>query len=190
MRFLLILAVGLAACPSVRGDDDDSSDDDDATIEWDSSGLPEADSPVRDPLAGTINFVIDGDTFDVDLRDAGSDRVRVLAINTPEMNSDDPWGPDCWAEEAKDRAQALLPADTDVWLTFDGEVEDDFGRLLAYVWIGRAPQATFEDSFNWTMVREGHAWTFFFDNNRSFETELRQAEQQAAAEDLGVWDCN
>jgi endonuclease YncB( thermonuclease family) len=116
--------------------------------------------------------------------------VRVLAIDSTELNSDEPWGPDCWALEAKARAEELLPEGTDVWLTFDGEVEDVYRRLLAYVWVGRAPHdVAFEDSFNWTMVREGQAYTFFFDNNRTWEDTLRSAEQDARNEGLGVWSC-
>ncbi len=185
-----LLALALVGCPSERtseGDDDDATEED-----WDGSALPEADDPVRSPLNGTINYVIDGDTFDIEFaHGSGSDRVRVLAINTPETNADDPWGPDCWAMEAKARAEELLPEGTPVWLTFDGEIEDNYGRLLAYVYFGRAPtEVSFQDSFNFTMVREGHAWTYFFDNNRSFEDILRAGEQQAAAEDLGVWDCD
>jgi micrococcal nuclease len=188
---VLLLAFGLVACPSTRtsGDDDDTTGE---PADWDSSGLPVADDPAREPLSGSVNFVLDGDTFDLEFsHGAGSDRVRVLAINTPETNADDPWGPECWAEEAKDRAQELLAPGTDVWLTFDGEVEDNYGRLLAYVYFGRAPtDIGFEDSFNYAMVREGHAYTYFFDNNRSFEDTLRSAEQQAMADDLGVWNCN
>ena len=189
----LLLTVSLAGCTTPRTSNDDDADDDDATVDdWDSSALPVADDPVRSPLNGSVNFVIDGDTFDIEFaHGGGSDRVRVLAINTPETNSDDPWGPDCWAMEAKDRAEELLPDGADVWLTFDGEEQDTYGRLLAYVFLGRAPtDVSFQDSFNYQMVREGHAWTYFFDNNRSFEDILRAGEQQAAGEDLGVWSCD
>ncbi len=189
MRFLLaLLAAGLIGCPTEAP----AEDDDDSVQEWDATGLPEGSDPARAPLNGTVNFVIDGDTFDIEFaHGGGSGRVRVLAINTPEMNSDEPWGPDCWAQEATDRAGELLAEGTDVWLTFDGEVEDTYGRLLSYVFVGRAPgEVPFEDSFNWAMVREGHARTFFFDNNRTFEDTLRSAEQLAAGEDLGVWRCN
>ena len=187
LRLLLALAAGLIGCPA-----EGPSDDDDVVEDWDSSALPETPDPARSPLNGTVNYVIDGDTFDIEFaHGGGSGRVRVLAIDTPEMNADEPWGPDCWAPEAKARAQELLPAGTDLWLTFDGRVEDDYGRLLAYVFVGRAPSdVSFEDSFNYEMVREGHARTFFFDNNRTFEDVLRAAEQQAASEDLGVWSCN
>lgn len=189
MRFLLITLLLAGCLPNYSDDDDDATDD--LPPDWDNSAIPEADEPARSPLAGTVNFVIDGDTFDITFTTGGTDRVRVLAIDTPELNHDEPWPAECWAEEAKDAAQDLLPGDTPVWLTFDGEEQDDFGRLLAYVWIGYAPaDVSFQDSFNYQMVRNGHANTFFFDNNRSFEDILRAGEQQAASEDLGVWSCD
>ena len=187
----MLLSLALLGCPSTPRGDDDTDDDDTAPVEWDASALPEADDPVRSPLNGSVNYVLDGDTFDIEFaHGGGSDRVRVLAINSPETHASEPQGPDCWALEAQERAEELLPEGTEVWLTFDGEEQDTYGRLLAYVFLGRAPRdVSFQDSFNYTMVREGMAWTYFFDNNRSFEDILRAGEQQAAGEDLGVWNC-
>ncbi len=187
MRWILLsaLLVGCSPHPGVD-DDDDVSDDDDAST-FDPSGLPAGPTPAHAPITGIVDYVNDGDTFHLDT-DFG-DSIRVLAINTPEMNFDDPWGPDCWAAEATARAEQLLEGER-VWLTFDGEYADQFGRLLAYVYAGEAPEgATFEDSFNYQMIEEGHAKTFFFDNNRTFEQTLRQAENAARDQDLGVWSC-
>ena len=188
MRWLLLSLLLFGCGPRTGADDDDAATDDDDASTFDPSGLPAGGNPAHEPITGLVEYVNDGDTFHVDTD--GGESIRVLAINTPEMNYGDDWGPDCWAPQATARAEFLLPEGERVWLTFDGEYADDFDRLLAYVFIGEAPEgATIEDSFNYLMIAEGHAWTFFFDNNRTYEQPLRQAENAARAADLGVWSC-
>jgi len=180
----------LVACPTSAVDDDDTAPIDDVdAASYDPSELASGADPASPPRWGEVMRVIDGDTFELVIG-GFAERVRVLSINTPEMNHGDPWGPACWAEEATDRAEELLPDGQVVWLTFDGQYTDDFGRLLAYVFVGDSPvETSIEGSFNHLMLREGHGWTLFFDNNRTFEQELLAAEEEAWQQDLGVWSC-
>jgi micrococcal nuclease len=189
MRWLPLLLLLVACWPDPTVDDDETPTDDDDAASYDPSDLASGEAPAAQPMYGEVDYVIDGDTFEVVIGGFG-ERVRVLSINTPEMNHGETWGPDCWAEEATERAEELLPEGETVWLTFDGEYSDGFGRLLAYVFVGDSPTETsIEGSFNYLMVREGHGWTFFFDNNRTFEEPLLAAEAQAQGQGLGLWSC-
>jgi len=38
------------------------------------------------------------------------------------------------------------------------------------------------------LVREGHAWAFPFEPNTAFSSSIQTAEQQARAEDAGLWE--
>jgi len=89
--------------------------------------------------------VVDGDTIDV-LIDGALARVRYFGVDTPER------GQICY-REALDRNQLLL-GET-VLLLPDNRDEDDFGRLLRYVFL---PDGTSVDA---TLVAEGfgYAWT-------------------------------
>jgi endonuclease YncB( thermonuclease family) len=82
----------------------------------------------------TVNYVVDGDTFDADF-DLGwgmwkrsargnRNRVRPLGIDAPERFS--PEGP-----ASKELLSALLPPGTQVWV--ESHELDSFGRTLASV---------------------------------------------------------
>ena len=195
---LLISLLGLAllvACPDPRrtrgggGDDDDASDDDDAGDDddavddddtFDGEDLPQGWDPPHAPARGTVVSVYDGDTATLDLDDFGQQTVRFLNINAPELN-----GNECWSEEARDRTRQLLPEGTVVWLTWDGELEDPYDRLLCHVFKGNHP--TEDDWINLQLVEEGHAEAYIFEANDTFEDEFLEAEWDAYSDDLGMW---
>ncbi len=189
LRWLPVLL--LSACGGPTPDDDDvAADDDDAGDAWDPADLPMGDDAVREPLRVWVDYVVDGDTAQVITPDGLGERVRFLAVDTPELNSGEPYPAECWAYEAREFAQDLLPADQVLWLTFDGEERDAFGRLLAYLFLGDEPIAEFERSVNHQLVRGGHASTLFFPNNQTFREQLEYAEYLAWSEDLGMWGCD
>jgi len=74
---------------------------------------------------GTVRNVYDGDTLTL----TDERRVRLLGIDTPEIKEGQPY-----AEEAKEYTKSRCD-EKDVWLTFDGDREDHYGRLLAFVWV-------------------------------------------------------
>ena len=193
--FLLISLLGLAllvACPDprrVRGDDDDAADDDDATDDdddiddddtYDPSILPQGVNAPREPARAEIVSVYDGDTATMDLDDFGQQTVRFLNINTPELS-----GNECWSEEARDRTRELLPVGTVVWLTWDGELEDLYDRLLCHIFAGVHP--TQADWVNLQLVEEGHAEAYIFEENDTFEDYFYDAEWDAYQSGLGMW---
>ncbi len=196
---LLLALLGLAlllACPDPRrtrgraDDDDDASDDDDAVEDdddavddddtYDGSDLPQGWDAPHEPARATVVDVYDGDTATLDLDDFGQQTVRFLNINTPELAGDE-----CWSEEARDRARELLPEGTIVWLTWDGELEDPYDRLLCHIFRGNHPDE--DDWINLQLVEEGHAEAYIFEANDTFEDEFLDAEWAAYQDNLGMW---
>lgn len=126
----------------------------------------------------SVARVIDGDTIVLEFNRL---RVRLQGIDTPETVDErkpvEPWGP-----EATDYTQRFLAAaDWQVRLEIDGEPVDRYGRHLAFVWHhGRL--------LNEELVLQGlaHAKTNF-DFSEERKARLRQAQQQAQANELGIW---
>jgi endonuclease YncB( thermonuclease family) len=148
--------------------------------EVDETSLPQGSEPCRGPVLGTVTSVIDGDTIKVETG-RGRESVRLIGINTPEVDHS---GPDdeCFGEESKAYLTAMIDGDR-VWLTFDAECQDHFGRTLAYVHRG-----TDEHPFvQRMMLQGGWASAFAVAPNVSFQTVFESDERDAVSRSEGMW---
>jgi len=175
MRHLLLglLILSISACGPRLGSGDD---DDDGP--FDPAALPQGADAPRAPSLATVLFLYDGDTAEVRDADGFEESVRFLNIDTPEVG-------ECWSSNATAASEELLPEGQAVWLTWDGELRDGFGRLLCHLFVGERP--TVDDWVNLALVREGHAREFVFDQNDTYRDEFEAAEQEAQDANLGQW---
>lgn len=122
----------------------------------------------------------DGDTFNVEI-DGKKERVRLLMIDTPEMNYNK-GEPMPYAEEAKSRTVALLEQADSVQLLFDkGPETDHYDRLLAYAFVDGV-------SLHEILVSEGLAAVRYVNKpNDTLEAELLEIQQQAEEKKLNIW---
>lgn len=87
---------------------------------------------VAHPVSGKVKNVIDGDTFEI----SGGDRmVRLLGINAPDRG-------ETGYEESKASLKKLIEGKT-IQLEYDRYQDDQFNRLLAWVWVGCESKAEF-----------------------------------------------
>ena len=131
------------------------------------------------PAAGTVERVVDGDTFVLE----GGDRVRLLGIDTPEtVDPDRPVG--CFGPQASAYTKHLLTGRR-VRLVYDRERRDVYDRLLAYVYLER-PAAP--DLFvNARLVSAGYARTLSIPPNTAHAAQLAALERAAALAGRGLW---
>lgn len=122
----------------------------------------------------------DGDTFNVEI-DGKKQRVRLLMIDTPEMNYNK-GEPMPYAEEAKARTVALLEQADSVHLLFDkGPETDNYDRLLAYAFVDGV-------SLHEILVSEGLAAVRYVNKpNDTLEAELLEIQQEAEKKKLNIW---
>ncbi|MBD8031539.1 MULTISPECIES: thermonuclease family protein [Solibacillus] len=122
----------------------------------------------------------DGDTFNVEI-DGKTERVRLLMIDTPEMNYNK-GEPMPYAEEAKARTTALLEKADSVQLLFDkGPETDNYDRLLAYAFVDNI-------SLHEVLLSEGLAAVRYVNKpNDTLEKELLEIQQQAEQKKLNIW---
>lgn len=124
--------------------------------------LPDVLSPVAYPVedfSGDIAYrvlrVVDGDTVEIDFQGKAA-KVRLIGVDTPETVH--PSKPvEAYGKEASNFTKNLLIGES-VYLRFDVDRTDNYGRLLAYLY--RAPDGLF---VNLEIVRQGygHAYTRF-----------------------------
>lgn len=119
--------------------------------------------------------VVDGDTLIVDFQDQQT-RVRLIGINSPEsVHEDDSKN----TQEGRDASAFLKEylADVEVlWLEFDVEMQDQYGRKLAYVWMNADGTQAGEDMLNGIIVKNGYA------DARSYEPNVKYQEALEALE--------
>lgn len=121
--------------------------------------------------------VIDGDTIVVLTEDGTEETVRLLLVDTPEINKNQPY-----SEEAKRYVELLLQQQEHVVLEIGENDRDKYGRLLAYVWIN--------DNFNLNedLIQKGYARVaYVYEPNTKYIDEFRQAESQAKEDKLNIW---
>jgi len=115
-----------------------------------------------------VSKVIDGDTIELSNRE----KVRLLGINAPEIN--EPFG-----EEAKGFLSKMVEGKR-VYVERDLRPRDEFGRLLAFLFID-------DKNINLELVRSGSAHTFQLNKVSKYIKELREVENFAMKNQLGIW---
>lgn len=75
--------------------------------------------------SGVVDRVVDGDTIVMTI-DGASEKVRFLNVDTPEVGR-------CMAGDATKYTQRQVPVAAEAALTYDRDLRDDYGRLLAMV---------------------------------------------------------
>jgi micrococcal nuclease len=127
--------------------------------------------------------VVDGDTIQVEISTppagiASVEKIRLVGVDTPE--SVDRRKPvQRFAKEASNYVKARLMGKS-VFLAFDKDLRDRYGRLLAYVFL--------EDGtcFDLELILQGYGYAYvkypFF-----FMDEFRHAELEARYEKRGLW---
>lgn len=135
-----------------------------ATTPGSEGGLPQPDGLE----SATVALVVDGDTIEL----ADGRRVRYIGVNTPER--DQPY-----YQEATE-ANRQLVANRQVYLEFDQETFDQYGRTLAYIWVDGMLA-------NREIVARGYANVFTVPPNVRYEAEFRAAEREAREAERGLW---
>lgn len=125
----------------------------------------------------TVVRVIDGDTIEARI-DGRSEDVRYIGVDTPEtVKPDTPV--QCFGPRAS-RFNHRLMEGRRVRLVFGVERRDVYGRLLAYVYLGRR-------LVNAMLVRRGLARTLTIPPNDRFAPLFRRLTLRAARAGRGLW---
>jgi len=132
------------------------------------------------PQKGSVTVVYDGDTIRVRFENGQSKKVRLIGVDAPEMDAAD--------DEARFRALMAKRFAffhfyrKNIDLSYDWELEDTYGRLLAYVWTES------EGLFNKFILEEGFASVLLrFPFREDFRKEFMEAETNARSQGKGLW---
>ncbi len=150
----------------------------DADVKWDRESqtvLIKSDYEIK---THKVVRVVDGDTIIVSFN-GKEERVRLIGIDTPESVHPDASKNIEEGKIASDYTKSKLE-NKEVMLEFDIQERDQYGRLLAYVWLGST-------MFNKTLVQEGYAQVATYPPNVKYVEDFVKLEREARENNKGLW---
>ncbi|HBE16021.1 MAG TPA: nuclease [Cyanobacteria bacterium UBA11149] len=132
-----------------------------------------------------VQRVVSGQTLEVLNQKGGTAliaRVRLIGVEAPDIKQQ-PWG-----EAAKNRIEETIGefmgekfVFKPVFLEFDVQRQDSFGRWLAYVWYNGV-------LLNEKLVKEGYALAAVRSPNHKYSDRVVQAQEYARIMGYGIWN--
>lgn len=148
---------------------------------------PEEDSLL---VEATVARHIDGDTLVVELDDGTRETVRLIGVDTPEIDGPyteaEPFG-----EEASRFTEQALPPGTLIYLAMDESDRDRHDRLLRYLWLSPVEDRSADDQvrsqlFNAILIAEGYAEARTYEPDTAYDQLFQQLEQEARENGIGI----
>ena len=128
-----------------------------------------------------IRWVVDGDTIVVDLN--GTDTyIRLIGIDAPESVSYNTSENTEQGKQASEFTKKLLKKQT-VYLEYDKNTKDKYGRTLAYVFLNDKTTMA-----NREILRAGMAKVYMFRPNTKYEQDFLKVQSEARMNRVGFWD--
>lgn len=127
---------------------------------------------------GKVMNVVDGDTMDIQFENGKEERVRLVLVDTPETKHPtkpvQPFGP-----EASAFTKEMLTG-KNVQVELDVQERDQYGRILAYVYIDGK-------MINELLLEKGLARVAVFPPNTRYVDEFYAIQKKAQEAKLGIW---
>lgn len=135
--------------------------------------------------------VVDGDTIVVS-KNGKEEKVRFLEVNTPESVHSDESKNNAYGDMASDYTKNKLSDVSTIYLEYDKEKYDRYGRTLAYIWLKEdvdpsSPEDIKAHCLNAQLLMDGMAECVIYAPNDKNETLFRKLEQTAIIESTGLW---
>ena len=122
--------------------------------------------------------VVDGDTFVADINGEKT-TVRMIGIDTPESVHNDDSRNSKFGEVSSEFTKKMLNG-KNVELEYDTNRTDQYGRILAYVYLNG-------EMVNEILVEEGYAVAKEYPPNTKYSEVFSAAQEDAEARKVGMW---
>ena len=128
----------------------------------------------------TVTRVIDGDTFVIDDGTKKGRKIRLIGIDAPETKNTRKKKKGFHSKEAKSFLTELIKS-KQVFLEYDIQLTDRYGRTLAYAYL---TDGTF---VNAELVKQGHTQIATFPPNVKYADLFLSLQQEARDNNRGLW---
>lgn len=136
--------------------------------------------------------VVDGDTIIVSTDNKSKIRVRLIGMDTPESVHPDQSKNNEYGELASTYTKELLQDTSTVYLQYDEQTTDKYGRTLAYVWLAGNTDVTNQDDIdnymlNALLVKNGYAYDKVYEPNHTYAKIFKNLRLEAKETSTGLW---
>lgn len=135
----------------------------------------------------TVIKVIDGDTFKASFGNGASEvKIRLIGMDTPESVHADETKNNEYGVMSSDYTKSLLQEGQTVYVEYDKEMTDKYGRTLAYVWLSQDTTVLY-NMLNARLIADGYAYDKVYEPNDKYADvfhTLRISSQEAGN---GLW---
>jgi len=132
-----------------------------------------------------LKYVVDGDTLIV-TENGNEYKIRLIGIDTAESVHADEGKNTVWGTYGSDNTKALLAGTDTLYLEYDKEKEDIYGRKLAYVWINNNT-SDISNMLNYKILETGYAKDKVYMPNDKYASEFEKACLTAQNNNAGLW---
>lgn len=154
----------------------------DAKVEWHNpTQTVLVNSTLEEVETYKVTRVVDGDTIIINFN-GKEEKVRLIGMDTPESVHPDGTKNVAQGKIASEYTKTMLE-DKEVSLEFDVQERDQYGRLLAYVYLDGV-------MVNRTLLKEGYAQIATFPPNVKYVAEFMELERVARENNMGLWNKN
>ena len=122
--------------------------------------------------------VVDGDTLIIDYNGT-EERVRLIGVDTPESVHPNEEKNTKFGKKASEFSKNYLE-NKEVTLEFDVQERDQYGRLLAYVYLNNV-------MYNKTLLQEGYAKIATYPPNVKYVDDFTAIQEEARNNKKGLW---
>jgi len=131
---------------------------------------------------GVVVQVVDGDTIIVKTKRYKKKKVRLIGVDSPERANHIFDFDEAYARHADRFVRRKLKPGTKIYLDYDKKKFDQWGRLLAYLYIQKSGQ-----SLNELLLRKGYAVYQADKYNKRLKNRFLKLQQEAKRERRGIW---
>lgn len=141
-----------------------------------------------------VKFVrtVDGDTIIVEDAAGEHRRVRMIGIDTPESVAKEEERNNKYGVMASDYTKKLLSDADTLYLEYDVDADDEYDRILAYVWLENV-QNTYDEAsikasmVNALIVKNGYGIAKRYEPTVSHDDILQALTEDAKNKNTGLW---
>lgn len=154
-------------------------------------GKPDSDTSSSELVPVSYIRAIDGDTILVILNGV-EEKVRMIGVDTPESVHSDETKNTVYGEKASEFTKNYLSGYKTLYLQYDEEKRDQYGRILAYVWLNNDvdtgdKQNVEESMFNAILLKNGYAVDKVYLPNEAYADVFQNICDYAELNNVGLW---